>query len=139
MATRSCFIVAVETLIDHSHLVHHLDIHQPNNSPRACASFRGTTRFSGVVPLSVGSKRVAAAGLVNLAVVPMASLLAFHLWLAREGLTTIAFLKARSVPDYEWRDTLATIHTDPDSDSDDSEDSAMDMLDVALGAQLSAQ
>ena len=64
MATRSCFIVAVETLIDHSHLVHHLDIHQPNNSPRACASFKGTTRFSGVVPLSVGSKRVAAAGLV---------------------------------------------------------------------------
>jgi len=51
----------------------------------------------------------------------------------------IAFLKARSVPDHEWRDTLATIHTDPDSDSDGSEGSAMDMLDVALGAQLSAQ
>ena len=65
MATRSCFIVAVETLINHSHLVHYLDIHQPNNSPRACASFKGTTRFSGVVPLSVGSKRVAAAGLVE--------------------------------------------------------------------------
>ena len=51
----------------------------------------------------------------------------------------IAFLKARNVPDDEWRGGLATYNYNPDSDSDGSEGSAMDMFDEALGAQLSAQ
>ena len=46
-ASRSCFVVAVETLIDHRDLVHHLDILQPK-SAKTCESGRGSRRFSGV-------------------------------------------------------------------------------------------
>lgn len=50
----------------------------------------------------------------------------------------IAFLKERNVPDREWRRPPRMPNDYSDSDSDDSEGSAMDMLDTALGAQLSA-
>lgn len=50
----------------------------------------------------------------------------------------IAFLKERNVPDREWRNPPRMPNDYSDSDSDDSGGSAMDMLDIALGAQLSA-
>ena len=50
----------------------------------------------------------------------------------------IAFLKERDVPDREWRSPPRMPNDYSDSDSDDSGGSAMDMLDIALGAQLSA-
>ena len=50
----------------------------------------------------------------------------------------IAFLKERNVPDREWRSPPRMPNDYSDSDSDDSGGSAMDMLDIALGAQLSA-
>mmetsp|Transcript_35068 Transcript_35068/g.108643 ORF Transcript_35068/g.108643 Transcript_35068/m.108643 type:complete len:238 (-) Transcript_35068:410-1123(-) len=49
-ATRSCSVVAVETLMDRADLVHHLVIQQPN-SARSCKTGRGGVRFKGVVVL----------------------------------------------------------------------------------------
>jgi hypothetical protein len=48
----------------------------------------------------------------------------------------IAFLKERNVPDREWRTPPRMPEDDPDSDSDDSSGSGMDVLGVALGAQM---
>lgn len=50
----------------------------------------------------------------------------------------IAFLKERNVPDREWRSPPRMPNDYSDSDSDDSEGPAVDMLDIALDAPLSA-